>query len=167
MRRFGKYIVTAFITFALGLMSSFVTGGHWFSSSFRCPASPALQNRTRHIVSSVAGEGVTSGGFAHSFSEQQYSDGTYLNEYATFYSSADRAKAELLTQLQQASEILLQGKAFDEKERETGVKVVAVFGAQNGAAVASPELLWTEDGALFVKKSNSLKVILEESDKMR
>ena len=80
MRRFGKYIVSALITFMLGLMCSFLTRGQLFSSKDvqEIPTASIEVESNPRRVSSVAGHGLAADGFESHYFEYRYSNGTYL-----------------------------------------------------------------------------------------
>ena len=161
MRRFGKYVVTALITFTLGVASSFLTGGEWFSSRRTRVIQPAfidVESRRPEILSNVTGHGITSDGFETSLSEYQYSDGTYVHKLSTFYKSTERAHEELQKRVQQASSIVSREPVLDEKGRQIGERVLARFTLQNESASPSVELLWTEHGRFVIQKRLSLSI---------
>jgi hypothetical protein len=159
IERFGKYVVTAVITFSVGLVCSSLTGR--FSSSQPQTLSYAVinvQSRRPEIVSSQAGHRLTSDGFATSFSTHEYSDGSYLRQVSTFYASSERARAELEKRLQHASKIILRQPVFDEHGQQIGERVIATF--QNEADAATAELLWTEHGRFVIQQRRSLEDLM-------
>ena len=161
MRRFGKYVVTALITFILGVASWFLTGGDWFSSRHTRVIQPAfidVETRRPEIHSNVTGHGITSDGFETFLSEYQYSDGTYVHQLSTFYKSTERAHEELQKRVRQAASIVSRETVLDEKGRQIGERVVATFTPQNESAAPSVELLWTEHGRFVIQKRLSLSL---------
>lgn len=164
MRRFCKYIVTALITFTLGLVCSFLTHGELFSSKYvhEIPAASIDVESSPQLVSSVVAHGLTGDGFETHYFEYHYSNGTYLQQYSTFYRSPWRATAELQKRIQQASEIIRYEPLLDEQGQQIGERVVARFPSQNASDASSAELLWTEYDRLVVQKRNSLTDILHD-----
>ena len=169
MHRFGKYIVTALITFTIGLVCSFLTRGEMFSSKHvqEVPAVPVEVESSPERVSVVGGHGLTSDRFETLSFEYKYSDGSYLNQLMIFYGSTERAHAELEKRLQQASNILLRKPMLDEKGRHIGERVIATFPPQNESAAPSAELLWTEHSTFAIQRRRSLKDLMHAFDAKR
>ena len=107
MRSIAIRIGTAAITFTIGIALTSV----WFFSQQRSSAKsdvtldvpaklPTEQART--IVGGIAGQGISADGYPTSFSNHDYSDGTYIHHLSVFYRSPKRANAEMEKHLKDA-----------------------------------------------------------------
>ena len=166
MHRFGKYMLTAFVTFALGLACSFLLRNDSISSlKIETAARPSIpvEPRNCEIVSSTVGHGLTSDGFETYSFNYQYSDGTYLNRLTISYGSAARANSEFIKRLEQTTGIIRRELLLDEKGAARGEKAVATFGSSTPTA----ELLWTDHGNFVIQTRDSLKALLDDLDQKR
>src|SRR5262245_57078638 len=164
MHRFGRYVVTALITFTLGIAFSFLTGAFSSKQNQMNPPAPAIhvERKSADTVSSMGGHGITADGFETHFFQYQYADGSFRNELRIFYDSPERATAELEKYLEETSEVVRRGPLFDEKGRQTGERVVAIFASQKVSVPVSAQLLWTDHSTLVIEERSSLKSILDE-----
>jgi hypothetical protein len=169
MRRFGKYVVSALVTFTLGLLCSFLTGGELLSSKkvreiqpvpLEAEGDPALVLRN-------VGHGLTGDGYETHYFDYRYSNGSYRRQYSIFYRSPERAAAELQKRIKQAAEIIRREPLFDQQGRQIGEKLVATFASENQTDLSSAEFLWTEHGRLVVQQCNSSIEILRDFHEKR
>ena len=172
MRSIAIRIGIAAITFTIGIAFTSV----WFFSRLHSPTKsditrdvpaqlPAKQGRT--AVGGMAGEGISADGYPTSFSNHDYSDGTYIHQLSVFYKSPKRANAEMQKHLKDAVEIIRQQPFLDERGVQIGELVVATFAPYKGSSVVLPELLWTEGSRYVTQRRSSLQSILDDLDANR
>lgn len=116
------------------------------------------------IVSGLAGEGISEDGYATSFSDRDYSDGTYVHQLSTFYNSPKQANAALAKRLEKAVEIIRREPNLDDRGVKVGERVVATFTSAPGAKSVSAELLWTDGSRYVAQQRASVQDILEDLD---
>lgn len=166
MRRFTPSLIIALLTFIVSVGASVA----WFlvtrsSVKSDAPAIPRVEvKRERTIVRGIAGQGISPDGYPTSFSNQEYSDGTSIDQMSVFYRSSKRANAELQKRIKEANAIIRREPALDEHGRQIGERVVATFVPYKGSLVASAELLWTEGSRYVLQKRSSLQSILNALD---
>lgn len=159
MRQYSAYIVTTIVTFTVGLASSLLLGTNdgLFINRLQQFSKPSVSVKDRpRIVSGIAGTGWSDEGFPTSFSDHDYSDGTYVHQLSVFYPSGARATSELQKRIQTAG-ILRRDPVLDSDGHQIGERVVT----SNG------ELLWTENQRLVIQKRRSVQDILNALDKSR
>jgi hypothetical protein len=172
MRSIAIRVGIAAITFTIGIALTSV----WFFSRRHSPAKldinsdvpaqlPAKQGRT--IVGGMSGKGISADGYPTSFSNHDYSDGTYIHQLSVFYKSPRQANAEMQKHLKDALEIIRQQPFLDEKGVQVGELVVATFAPYSGSSVVWPELLWTEGSRYVTQRRSSLQSILNDLDANR
>jgi len=172
MRSIVIRIGIAAITFVIGIALTSV----WFFSLQHSPAKPddardvrarlpAKQERT--IIGGFAGEGTSADGYPTSFSNDDYSDGTYVHQLSVYYKSPKRANAEMQKHLKDAVEIIRQEPFLDRKGVQVGERVVATFAPYKGSSVVWPELLWTEGSRYVAQRRSSLQSIRGDLDANR
>ena len=162
MRRLCVYIFTALATFTIGLGCSLyleTNDDGVFVSQIR----PILDNHDcstkeeRRIVSGMAGQGFSDDGFPASFSNHDYSDGTYIHQESINYSSPERANSELQKRIKLASEVVRREPVVDKDGKKIGERVVT-----SGAG-----LLWTTGREFVIQRRRSVQDILEALDGKR
>ncbi len=160
MRRLCVYIFTALATFTIGFGCSLYleTNDGLFVNQVR----PILDNhdsstREEPRIFSVAGERFSDDGFPTSFSNHDYSDGTYIHQESILYPSPERANSELQKRIKLASEVVRREPVVDKDGKNIGESVVT----------AGAELLWTEGGRLVIQKRRSVQDILAALDEKR
>ena len=172
MRSIVIRIGIATITFTIGIAVTSV----WFFARHHSPSQsdvtldvpakiPAKQERT--IIGGIAGEGISADGHPTSFSNHDYSDGTYIHQLSVFYKSPKRANAEMKKHLKDAVEIIRRQPFLDKKGVQVGEVFVATFAPYKGSSVTSPELLWTEGSRYVTQRRSSLQSILDDLDANR
>jgi hypothetical protein len=163
-------LAIALITFIIGLASSFI----W---SIFHPAARIDENRSAlleparrpSVVSSIGagGGGISAGNFTGSESSfstyESFSNGTTLDQTSIIYSSPERARIALQDKLKGAVEIIKQEPVLDEKGRQVGERVLAMFASQERASVIHAELLSTNGSEFTSLSGSSINEMLEES----
>jgi hypothetical protein len=87
-------------------------------------------------------------------------DGVMISESLWTFSSPSRAKRELQKWLKDAASIIERGARYDDKGREIGERVMALFNSkEEGKKVAI--LLWTEKDNMYEIESFSISDILK------
>lgn len=166
MRRLILRLAVAVLSFAIGIAATWL----WFVSQHQSsneikveeshPAS-APTKQERAVVYGVDGDGISEDGNRTSFTYEEFSDGTSLDQRSVYYNSPKRATQELQKRLQDAEEIVKRETVFDEKGRQIGEKVIATFAPYKGSSAIWAELLWTEGARFISQKHSSLQSILE------
>lgn len=169
MRRFALRLLVGLFAFLIGVAAT----AFWIYSR-QTPvenkkaaeqpvsASPAKPQKT--VVSGIAGKGISEDGYATSFSDRDYSDGTYVHQLSTFYNSPKQANAALAKRLGQAVEIIRREPNLDDRGVKVGECVVATFAPAPGKKNVSAELLWTEGSRYVAQQRASVPEILEDLD---
>lgn len=156
MHRFGKYIVTAVITFAVGLGCSFLMGRNRSAVRRSQEMHALLLNAERRNCSVTRGS--TRDEFETSYLECAYSDGTYLQELTTNFKSSELANSALQLQIQRASHVFLRAPLFDQSGQQIGERVVAIFPTKD-TPLSSTQLLWTDHGTFVIQRRSAVKTI--------
>ncbi|HEX7295440.1 MAG TPA: hypothetical protein VF251_06790 [Pyrinomonadaceae bacterium] len=102
----------------------------------------------------IAGHGFSPDGFPNSFSNHDYSDGTYTHQESIFYPSPERANLELEKRIELAGEVVTRQPMVNKEGKTVGETVVT----------SNAELLWTDGARLVIQKRRSVQDILEALD---
>ena len=155
MRRLSVYIFTALATFTIGLGCSLYleTNDGLFGSRVRRLFRTQESHRKPQpqIVGGMAGEGFSADGFPTSFSNHDYSDGTFIHQESIFYPSPARANQELEKRIKLAGAVVRRQPMVNKEGKTVGETVVT----------SNAELLWTDGERLVIQKRRSVQDILE------
>ena len=155
VRRLSVYIFTALATLAIGLGCSlyFATNDGLFVSRVRRLFSNQESHRKPQpqIVGGIAGHGFSADGFPKSFSNHDYSDGTFIHQESIFYPSPARANQELEKRIKLAGAVVRRQPMVNKEGKTVGETVVT----------SNAELLWTDGERLVIQKRRSVQDILE------
>lgn len=158
MRRLSVYIVTALATLAIGVGCSLYVGTNdrLFVSRVRRLFSEQDSHRKPlpQIVGGIAGHGFSADGFPNSFSNHDYSDGSFIHQQSIFYPSPERAREELEKRIKLAREVVRRQPMVNKQGKTVGEMVVT----------SNAELLWTDGGRLVIQKRRSVQDILGALD---
>lgn len=170
MRRLMFRLAVALITFVIGLASSFI----W---SIFHPATRTEENRSSLLkpgreesgvyAIGAGGGGISAGNFTESESSfstsESFSNGTTLNQTSISYSSLERARSALQDKLKDAVEIIKREPVLDERGRQVGERVLAMFATYDGAFVIHAEVLSTNGSEFISLSGSSINEMLEGS----
>ena len=145
----------ALATFTIGLGCSLYLGTNdgLFLSRVRGLFSKQGSHRKPQpqIVGGIAGEGFSADGFPNSFSNQDYSDGSFIHQESIFYPSPERASEELEKRIKLAREVVRRQPMVNKEGKTVGETVVT----------SNAELLWTDGRRLVIQKRRSVQDILD------
>lgn len=171
IRRYSAYILSAVITFAIGVGCSLGVNYWLFSPHWTDCGIPkfrtSLDDAGTQIQQSIAGSGISDDGFPMSYFYSIYADGTYVDQLSIYYPSSKQANSELQKRISKASEIVRQEPVLDENGGQIGERFVASFVPYQGSRASRAELLWTEHGRLVIQERGSLQDILAALDNRR
>jgi hypothetical protein len=170
MRRLMFRLAVALLTFIIGVAVSFIWSVFHPSTRIEENRSSLLgPARQPPVVSSIGagGGGISAGNFTESESSfstsESFSNGTTLDQTSIIYSSPERARSELQKRLKDAVEIIKREPVLDERGRQVGERVLAMFASQARASVIHAELLSTNGSEFISLSGSSINEMLEES----
>jgi hypothetical protein len=161
MRRLNLRLIVAMLT-VVGVTAALF----WFVSRRQLDTEVPKKIVSRHSEKTTYGNivdahGVTEDGLPTGHGAITSSDGTNFSWERISYGNPRRARKELQKQLNEAAEIIKREPIFDDKGREVGEKVVAIFPVAKGSSGVFARILWITGSDVGHLESSSLENILK------